>query len=71
MSQESLGITGRSRRARKQVDYKFDQAFDSGDDVFEDEPPPERTISSSRKKTYTRAPRKSADSDFRGGGGKG
>ena len=73
MSQETLG-SGRSRRARKQVDYNFDQAFDSGDDVFEDDPPPTRTNSSStKKKSYSKSstPRKSTDFDFNSGSGGG
>ena len=74
MSQETLG-SGRSRRARKQVDYNFDQAFDSGDDVFEDDPPPTRTNpSSTKKKSYSKSSttRKSnPDFDFNSGSGGG
>ena len=36
MSQETIS-SGRSRRARKKVDYSMEQQF-SDDDIFEDEP---------------------------------
>lgn len=49
MSQETI-TSGRSRRARKKIDYSQEQTFsDVDEDVFQDEPLPEKKKKSSRK----------------------
>ena len=50
MSQETV-TSGRSRRARKAINYSLEQQFSDDDGIFEDEPKPEP---SSRKKSKPR-----------------